>query len=283
MSTDAVLLMSRHLSNSTVSLVGQLRAALPDWLDLAVVGFDPERAGTEPISTPGATPGAVSRLGEHTIYGYDDVAALDLPRKIKHAETLPTVVPGNVDWIWLRFAQLHPEYDRIWWLEDDVRFSGDWRELFTTLGKESADLLTTHLHSRAERPDWDWWAENRMPEVAEPDQLMALMPFGRITRAGREAVLAAYGRGWWGHMESFVPTAVATAGLSVLDVRDHYTPTTFRFRPFHTPDDVGQVERDSPGLLWHPVRTERDQIRRRRAHRRSRQAAIDSAATPEQP
>ena len=50
-------------------------------------------------------------------------------------------MPGNTDLIHFRFARDHPGYRRYWAVEDDVRFGGDW-----------SDLFGHFLHSACESP-----------------------------------------------------------------------------------------------------------------------------------
>ncbi|MGK2876455.1 MAG: hypothetical protein ACSLEW_12580 [Nocardioides sp.] len=260
MGSDAVVLQAQTITDPTRRLISRLQDQLPHWLTLHVVGYDPDNVGSHPID--GAT--------HHQVLGPDDLGSR--PRKIKPDETRPSLVPGNVDWLMLSVAAHHPDYDHIWWIEDDVRYSGSWRRLFRTLRFREADLLTTHLRARADDETWHWWPEADTPATTE---YAAFMPFGRISRPGIDAVERAYAEGWRGHAESFVPTAVAHAGLILDDITDFYTADSFRFRPFHLPAQVGGK------LLWHPVRSPRSQARRHRNQRISREAARES--TPASP
>lgn len=240
--SDAFLFLSRELYPLSHGALRHLRSTVPDWAEVHVVGFDPDRVGSWPLSD--------NLPGTHTLYGWDDVAALDVPVKMASEDRRLQLVPGNMDWIMLRFAQLHPQYDAYWWAEDDVRFRAPWSILLEALRPRPEGLLTTHVRSRADDPDWDWW-----PTVSYPEgvvELATFNPFGRLTHPAIDAILAAYRAGWKGHHESFLATAVATAGLGVHDLSDWYDDESFRWRPFHEPPVP-------PGpKLWHPVRGKAD-------------------------
>jgi hypothetical protein len=247
--TDAFLFLSRELYPLSQQALAHLRATVPEWAEVHVVGFDPDRVSVHEVADDLPHP--------HTLYGWDDVAALDVPVKMTAEDGRLQLVPGNMDWIMLRFAQLHPEYDAYWWAEDDVRFRAPWSILLEALHDRPEGFLTTRLRTRADEPDWDWWETVDYPEGVV--ELASFNPFGRLTHPAIDAVLAAYRAGWKGHHESFLASAVATAGLGVYDVADWYDDDSFRWRPFHLPPVP-----EGP-KLWHPVRG--------RADRKARHAA----------
>ncbi len=186
---------------------------------------------------------------------------------------------GHTDLILLHFARTRPDYDRYWVVEYDVRFSGDWRRFFAAFEMEEADLIAPVLHRRTDLPERRGWAwsgsEDRGVGVTPPRslpaerQLCAFMPIFRVTRAGLAAVDAAWRAGWAGHSEAVWPTAVAEAGLRLLDpggdgpftppalrgrfytcspTEDLLSPGTLAFRPpLYCPGI-------RPDMLWHPVK-----------------------------
>ncbi|HYZ30952.1 MAG TPA: hypothetical protein VE684_01570 [Crenalkalicoccus sp.] len=158
---------------------------------------------------------------------------------------------GHVDLILLHFFRAHPEYDRYWLVEYDVRFSGDWRRFFFPLELLEADLLTPLLRRRADQPDWMWWPTVRVP-VPEAGMLCAFMPIFRVSRAGLAAVDAAWRAGWAGHSEAVWPTAIAAAGLRLADPGGDgpFTPPALRNR-FYTAT-MHTVELSPGTLMWKP-------------------------------
>jgi hypothetical protein len=186
---------------------------------------------------------------------------------------------GRTDLILLHFARAHPDYDRYWVIEYDVRFSGHWRRFFAAFEAEGADLIAPILHRRTDLPErkgWAWPGSRDLGDSVTPPrslpperQLCAFMPIYRVTRAGLTAVDAAWRAGWVGHSEAVWPTAIAEAGLCLIDPGGEgpFTPPALRGR-FYT--CTPREELLSPGtlalrpplycpgkrpdMLWHPVK-----------------------------
>ncbi|MBD0258518.1 MAG: DUF3405 domain-containing protein, partial [Cytophagales bacterium] len=73
------------------------------------------------------------------------------------------VVPGNTHFPLFAFLDMNPGYDYYWVIEDDVRFSGDWKYFFDSFSAVDKDFLTSHIRTSAQEPDWPWW-----PYLANP-------------------------------------------------------------------------------------------------------------------
>ncbi|MGE0845748.1 MAG: hypothetical protein AB7L41_05725 [Flavobacteriaceae bacterium] len=188
------------------------------------------------------------------------------------AETVgDTLVPGNNHLAMLDFAAAHPDYDRYWFVEYDVVRSGGWAAFFRAFEAEDADFLSTRLRRIADEPGWYWRGSlaTGSDTVADEARLFAFMPICRLSREALAATRTACARGWTGHYEALVPTAVAAAGLAVSDIggggpfvplkrrHRHYIEaavpvseemeflSTFRWRPPVRRKPVA-------GLLYHP-------------------------------
>jgi hypothetical protein len=188
------------------------------------------------------------------------------------AWTFNSIVPGMVDLVVQFFARLHPRYERIYLVENDVVWSGHWRQLFAALDASPADLLGTNSFHAGEFPDWNNWSSLTTPGTAlAPEQRVRfLLSFCRYSRPALRVLEQAYLRGWGGHFEALVPTALLTAGLTVEDIGGEgpYVPPgherrfywsertspadeqagTFVYRPVQRPP------RGGPPRLWHPVK-----------------------------
>jgi hypothetical protein len=173
-----------------------------------------------------------------------------------------------------------PDYDHYWIIEDDIRFTGPWGELFDALDRSPADLLTTVLTGKAGYESWHWWPSLKPPEgetVAECHLHRCFGPFFRLSRKLLTELHAAYQRGWIGHYEALWPTLCSAAGLSLEDVGgngpfvpperrgrfytntpEHWTffPGTFIWRPAFRDEDIVRYGKDLAGrhCLWHPVK-----------------------------
>lgn len=181
---------------------------------------------------------------------------------------------GHPDLVMLHFAQAHPHYERYWLIEYDVRFSGSWATLFDAFEDNDADFLTTSLRTAKDNPDWPYWDTLHQPEesgarLRDEERVVGFVPILRASRAGIDAVDAAYRAGWTGHCEVTWPTIIRRAGLRIEDIggRGPFTAEANRER-FYTnnPNAWGlrpggfayKPARYAGGLhrnmLWHPVK-----------------------------
>ncbi len=183
-----------------------------------------------------------------------------------------SVVPGKVDLVVQLFARLHPAYQRVYLVENDVVWGGHWRDLFAALDQDPADLLGTNSFREDEYPESNLWPQLVTPGAALPPQrrVRFLLAFCRYSRAALLALEQAYDRGWDGHFEPLVPTALLAAGLTVGDIGGEgpfvQPGNERRFywsqRKTHADLQVGSFvwrPQQSPSLfgrrwLWHPVK-----------------------------
>lgn len=192
---------------------------------------------------------------------------------------------GHTDLPVLHFYRQHPNYERYWYIEYDVRFSGRWETFFAAFENSKADLLTTTIRSAAADPDWWIWFKFGTPEGPSAvvpgfrweQRMGAFMPVFRASRRAMETMDAAYREGWSGHLEVTWPTILHNAGLLLEDIggagaftpryrRTHfysntllepsYYPGSFVYRPLKWP--VFRLKRN---YLWHPVKTFKDSLK----------------------
>jgi hypothetical protein len=230
------------------------------------------------------------------VFGFtvDDLRALGYPFKGRR------IRDKDIELFSFTFWKAHPEYDRTWVVEYDVVFTGRWDELFDAFAEDAAALLATSVHRHAVNPTWPNWPSVRRPE-GPPDLarlVRAFMPLYRMSRAGYEALDAAYMAGWEGFYEGIVPAILMEAGLAVEDIggrgefvkpgnedrfytstpsSDLLSPGSFVFRPVYTEPGPG------PGRLWHPVKPPSHQVgwpiqRRQQIVHRARVLARDGIA-----
>ncbi len=192
---------------------------------------------------------------------------------------------GHTDLIALHFFNAHPTYDRYWFLEYDVRFSGPWGDFFAYFEPDDADLLSSSIRRASTHPNWMHWPTLHAPASAgtlsDADRICNFMPITRISRRGLEAIDAAYRAGWGGHCEVTWPTILHRAGLTLADYggdgefvrpgnRNRFytnTPLNEDLRPGSL---VFRPARALPGFrrnrLWHPVKPLRAKLREDARH-----------------
>jgi hypothetical protein len=184
-----------------------------------------------------------------------------------------TLVPGHTLFPLLRAARDEPALAHAWFVEHDVRFTGSWRLFFDAFSTVDADLLTTHVRRHAEEPYWELFPTLAHPTLSVPMErrLRSFNVVARFSRRAVEELCRSYEAGWSGHHEVLVPTLLAEAGLSIVDLGGDgsFVPAGFRNR-FYTSCStydgclrgIGTVRfrpaRRRPGprrnFLYHPVK-----------------------------
>ena len=192
---------------------------------------------------------------------------------------------GHTDLIGLHFFRTHPEYDRYWFVEYDVRFSGCWADFFAHFEMSQADFLSTTIRRSSSHPEWMHWPTLRVPDqipsLGAADRLCSFIPIVRVTRQALQAIDRAYREGWGGHCEATWPTIVHRAGLKVEDLggdgefvppenRNRFYTNTPRHED-HAPGSMvfrpARVSAGSqPNLLWHPVKPLSNKLREDARH-----------------
>lgn len=178
---------------------------------------------------------------------------------------------GHTDLIPLHLYRARPDFDRYWFVEYDVAYSGPWHRFFAAFEEDESDLLAPVVVRRRDAPEWVFWPSLVTPGEALDDarSLRSFLPIYRASGKMMRAMDEAYRSGWGGHLECTWPTIAMARGLEVADLggdgefvaprnrgrfyraspHDMYlAPGTMVFKPvFHR---VGS----RPDLLWHPVK-----------------------------
>jgi hypothetical protein len=139
------------------------------------------------------------------------------------------IVPGNKYPAYIELLTAFPEIQYFWFVEYDVRFSGNWRTLVDTCRRSDADMLGCHIRTRQEIPDWDWWPS--IQNMHDPQrQLPGIRAFTWAVRLSRRAMDLIAQRciedGWTGHLEALLPSLLHDAGMRVEEIggRSPFTP-----------------------------------------------------------
>lgn len=228
-SRDCVLFLTHRWSPSIAVHYGRLKRQAGSMLDVLLVYHTPSN-GAAP---DGANPDVVVTT--------DEIAAA-FPRRF--AERGDRWAFYCADLIWMTAAVKAPVsgYDRVWVLEYDVDFSGDWATFFRDAVHYEGDLLGTDIRPLSVTPGW-WNAEGyRQPEPVPEDPIIGFFPIVRVSKA----LVGAYHRhldadGWNGHFEMVLPSFAAAKGFSISEIGGDgaFTPPGQRGRHYTTPRMVG--------------------------------------------
>lgn len=173
------------------------------------------------------------------------------------------LVPGSNHFPLLKFFKENQGYDYYWLVEDDVRFSGEWKEFFGSFASCTSDFLSSGIETKAENPNWYWWTSLKTGNavIAEEKQMKSFNPIYRLSSQALACVDAHLRKGWMGHHEVLLPTLLYNKGFLLEDfggegsfVRQEnkskfYDLTSMRIAPV-LPDD-------RKNYLFHPVKEEK--------------------------
>ena len=173
------------------------------------------------------------------------------------------LVPGSNHFPLLKFFKENQGYDYYWLVEDDVRFSGEWKDFFGSFASCTSDFLSSVIETKAENPNWYWWTSLKTGNavIAEEKQMKSFNPIYRLSRQALTCIDAHLRIGWMGHHEVLLPTLLYNKGFLLEDfggdgsfVRQEnkskfYDLTSMRIAPV-LPDD-------RKNYLFHPVKEEK--------------------------
>jgi hypothetical protein len=181
-----------------------------------------------------------------------------------------TLVPGNLDLLYIHVSQIEPDYSRYWFIEYDVVYTGAWSELFDAFDRSNADVVGTTLVPYNRISNWYWWDTfNPAPDLEPSAWLRGFFPIIRLSREALDFLDDGYRAGWSGHFEAVVPTLAHHRGLKIEDIggdgpfvrtenynrfytntpgRDTLFPGTFVYRPVRARPGFRS------GKLYHPVK-----------------------------
>lgn len=281
---DAILYRARSLTPIVQREIDRLSRELPDF-KLFVICFQPEYESARDCDHE-----KVFRYGQrdlHTLPYPGKIAPIDWTQPLSppQSETgsgkyFREMVPGQHDLAIMRFFLDHPDFDRYWTIEDDVRCSGPWTDIIGELAQSKADLLMTIVQTYRQHPYWNWWNTLHTGEENVPTRrrIRGFTPFCRLSAACCRAIDLKYREGWGGHYEVTWPTIAHASRLSIEDIggkgsfvprkrrsrfytssngRKYLFPGTFIFRPCY--QDAGTSEFGNElfpeTMLWHPVKS----------------------------
>lgn len=184
------------------------------------------------------------------------------------------LIPGNNHFPLLKFYKENPHYDYYWFIEDDVRYTGNWARFFEYFENFDKSFISSHIRRFTDDPDWPWW--NTLvynDKTLETEYLIrSFNPIYRISKEALSFIDQELLDGWQGHHEVLFPSLLSAAGFDLMDFGGrgefvsqgnenkfyfgNYTQnseienieSTFRWRPIH--EKIGQI----PNKLYHPVK-----------------------------
>ena len=173
------------------------------------------------------------------------------------------LVPGSNHFPLLKFYKENQGYDYYWLVEDDVRFSGEWKEFFDSFASCTSDFLSSVIETKAENPNWYWWSclKTGNEAIAVDRLLRSFNPIYRLSSQALACIDDHLRKDWIGHHEVLLPTLLYNKGFLLEDFGGEgifgrpennakfYDDTSMRIAPV-LPDD-------RKNYLFHPVKEEK--------------------------
>lgn len=174
-----------------------------------------------------------------------------------------SLLPGSNHFPLLKFFQAYHAYDYYWLMEDDVRYSADWKTFFDGFQENRSDFLSSQIEKYEDHPNWYWWdsLKTTQEEVPAIQRVKSFNPIYRLSHQALCVVDEYLKRGWKGHHEVLIPTLLYYKGLSIEDFggkgcfvnpqneNRHYTADTFSEKPV--------LSEEGKRLLYHAVKEEK--------------------------
>lgn len=172
-----------------------------------------------------------------------------------------SLVPGSCHFPLLKFFLTHPEYDYYWTMEDDVAFNGEWSTLFNYYSNDETDMISAHIKTYSEAPEWVWWNSLNTGHdiINEENFVCAFNPLCRLSHRELQCVHESLLKGWKGHAEVVISTVLKHNNLSIKDIDGTglFVPVGEEnlFYDNQTHSHLALcIQEKRPNILYHPIK-----------------------------
>ena len=194
----------------------------------------------------------VARYPLHHLFNQESLAALPYEKMATEG------LIGNGHLPLLEFFRKHPEYDFYWFIEYDVRYTGEWSAFFARFDFTGHDFTTAHIRRFAEEPFWWWWRSLGHPTIrlSRLGRLRSFNVIYRISKGALEFLDRVLQSGWRGHHEVLIPTLLYHNRFKLLDFGGHGSfVEAGSINSVHTSSDSKSGDLNPPGTIrYRPVR-----------------------------
>ena len=117
----------------------------------------------------------------------------------------------------LNFFLENQEYDYYWYIEYDVRYTGNWGSFFNNFDNDS-DLTASYVRTYQQQPNWPFWHLSH-PTLTLPES-KRISSFHPVMRISKKALMDLHNSlkdGWIGYLEMLIPTLLYEHGFKLED------------------------------------------------------------------
>jgi hypothetical protein len=171
--------------------------------------------------------------------------------ELKYTPITNGLIPGSGHFPLFKFFLNYPDYKYYWYIENDVRFNGDWRSFFDTFSSIQKDLIAFDIRRFIDEPDWYWWNSLKTDtEIPQSDLRASFNVICRISNPAMKFIHKKLLSGCKGHHEVLIPTLLNNAGYTIVDftdICDYFSRETVRPTPHF-------LIMDKLNKLYHPIK-----------------------------
>ena len=185
------------------------------------------------------------------------------------------LIPGSLHFPIFEFYKHYSDYDNYWFIEDDVKFNGNWSYFFNNVDKIECDLLSTdvrdiykpeHYFAYSEKSKmiipWFWFNSLVHPTKVfkNHEKIVSFNPIYRLSNNAIKYLFDELRDGWKGHNEILLASLLKIGGYKIVDFggigeyvyKDNiglfYNKETHRYLPIY--EEAGDIE----NFIYHPVK-----------------------------
>ena len=172
------------------------------------------------------------------------------------------LIPGSNHFSLLHFFLQNSPYEYYWYIENDVRFMGQWKTFFDACQPVKADMISAQLELYENRPGWRWWDSLIHPTKSIPHEkrVCSFNPIYRLSFRALAFIHQALLDRWMGHHEVLLPTLLYNNNFSIVDFGADgvFTPPGFLHRFYSWKTHRWRPVCSQPGperdKIYHPVK-----------------------------
>lgn len=178
---------------------------------------------------------------------------------------------GNEILALYKFYLENKKYDYYWFIEDDVRFSGNWSVFFKAFEEQKIDFISSDIKWLVRKDNW-YFSESlyhQSKKIPYEKRLKSFNPIYRISNLALDYIGEQYKNGWKGFHEILFPTLLYNANFTIGDYGGDgefvLSNIKNKFYSYYT-DSSGNINNtcawrpilseigDIPNMIYHPVK-----------------------------
>lgn len=131
------------------------------------------------------------------------------------------MIPGCCHYPLMEFYKKNKCYDRYWFIEWDVKYTGNWQHLFKKLEKDTSEFISSHIRKYSTEERYKWWSFDGKKRIKNRNKIRSFNPIFRISKNALEIIHEKHKKGLIGHNEVVIPTILKCNGYNISDLGGH--------------------------------------------------------------